>query len=128
MANEKTISISGTLVNGSLSRRFNPGSLQFDQSVLGATGNVVIVSSTAAETISFGDITNVDYCFLRNLDPTNYVDIGAGIGGSSTGGIEEMMRLEAGEVACFPLKPTGMVMMALANTAPVKLQVEIWEE
>jgi hypothetical protein len=64
------------------------------------------------------DIAAAGYCYLRNLDAENYVDIGVDVGGV----FYPLLRLKAGEVAVvrFAIKD----IYALASTADVAL--EFW--
>jgi len=120
MANELTLAINATLSNGSLKAVFQPGSVQVDQAAVGAHMPVLSIG-TSEETISLGDVSTAGYVCLRNLDATNYVELGP----DSTGMVA-MLKLKAGEVACFRL--TSCTLKAQANTAAVKLQVMIFED
>jgi hypothetical protein len=82
--------------------------------------NVQIVGTTA-EQLVVGDITTPGYCFLKNLDNTNYVDVGLDSGVST----QVFARLMPGDIALFPAKT--QVMYAKANAAPVNLLVSFAE-
>ena len=76
---------------------------------------------TTEETVSWiADIGDEGYIFLRNLDPTNYVQFGFSTGVYG-------MRLKAGEFAVFRLEP-GATLYARANTAAVNIQYIVYED
>jgi hypothetical protein len=78
--------------------------------------NVQIISSVAPEAVVLGDVGTIGYVFLKNLDSTNYVEI------DSVNTLDNWpQRLLPGEFIL--LKPEGITMYALANDAPVNLQV-----
>ncbi len=68
---------------------------------------------TTDETIVPVDITAAGYAYFKNLDPTNYVELGPAT-------TVYMIKLKAGQACVLPLK-TGTV-YAKANTAAVKVQ------
>lgn len=122
MANEITITLSASVANAYFKSSFQPGSIQLNQTAIG--GHMPIVSvGTSEEALTFGDISTLGYMALRNLDTTNYVDIGPESGGAMV----PMVRLKAGNVAIMRLKP-GITVRAQANTAAVKLQVWALED
>lgn len=113
MANELTLSITalfekGTNINETLSIQ----SLKRDVSGTRFIRNVQAVG-TSEEAVVFGD-TVPKYVFVRNLDSTNYVQLGA------TTGVYNI-RLTAGDVCLFPLE--GSTLFAKANTAACNIQV-----
>lgn len=120
MANEITITISGSLTNGNLKDSFTPGQIQVTQTTARMHGSVVNAATTA-EILVLGDITDVGYAFFRNLDGTNWVHIGVG----TTGGIAPLVKLLAGQICCMPLT-TGSTFMVEADTSPVDLRMTLW--
>ena len=110
MANELKLTLAGTLVNGSLRDRIEPGTLQVTQAVKGAQQQVVTVTSSAAVTLSSTNITTLGWAFAVNLDATNWVSLGI-----SSSGLIKFGRVEPGEWACLRLSP-GAVYQALAST------------
>lgn len=121
MADELTVNIQASLVNGNLREDFNFGPLRFDQSTLGSYSSTVNVG-TSEEVIATGDIGTFGYAFFRNTDAANYVDVGPESGGAMVG----FLRIKAGQVAGMPLKP-GITIRAQANTAAVKLKMLLLE-
>lgn len=75
---------------------------------------------TSAEAIDIGDITTCGYCWLRNLDPTNFVTIRMGASGA------DVIKLKAGEVALFRL--AASTPHAIADTGTCNLEILILED
>lgn len=122
MANEITLGVTGRVVNGSFVDTIGTnGNLQIDQAASGADGGVVSVT-TSETTISLSRLGTEGYCFLRNLDATNYVEFGP----DSTGMVA-VGKLKPGEFALLRLKP-GITLKAQANTATCKVLVKCWED
>lgn len=117
MADEISITAKLAVTNGGFKQTFDASALKRDQGTLGAHSPILSIG-TSEETISAGDVATLGYVAFKNLDATNYVDIGPDSGGSMVG----MVRLEAGDVGIFRLKP-GITLKAQANTAAVKLQM-----
>ena len=65
-------------------------------------------------------LSNVGWCFIVNRDATNYVDIMTAIAGSS--GVA-FARLEPGEFCLLRLNPAITAPAALANAAPVEVEI-----
>lgn len=115
MANETALSaslactINGASVNGS-----------FAANDTNAGGNIfanVQNVGTTTEQIDLGESTfTVAYWYFRNLDPTNYVEIGL-----NTPLTQKSTKLMPGKFCLFPASTSTMY--ALANTAAVNLQV-----
>ncbi|MES2788123.1 MAG: hypothetical protein V4719_00780 [Planctomycetota bacterium] len=92
-----------------------------NQTTIGAQGDTQIVGTTE-EVVGFGDLVAARWALFRNLDATNYVDIGP----ESAGAMVSLIRLKPGEACLLPLKP-GVVLRAQANTAAIKLKKLILE-
>ena len=71
---------------------------------------------TSAEAIAFGDVAP-GYIFFKNLDDTNYVDLGV----ENTAVTPVVIRLKAGESTLLPTNNASW--WAKANTAGIDLQV-----
>ena len=79
---------------------------------------------TSAEAVGTGDVASLGWAWFRNLDTTNYVEIGP----DSAGSLVPFLKLKAGEVSGpIRLKP-GITIKAQANTATVKLQMCILDD
>lgn len=119
MANEITITQRIQCINGN----FDTGTLavsgaQFDQAAAGAAGGVQNIGTTE-ESLSAGDLTTKGWLFIRNLDATNYVQLGFSTGVYGC-------RLEAGEPATFRTEPAATIYLK-ANTAACNVQY-LWLE
>lgn len=72
---------------------------------------------TSAETISFGDISGAPtQVLIRNLDPTNFVEIGG-----DSGLTVFKLKLLAGKSMLIP--PSSGTIYAKADTAAVRVQI-----
>lgn len=116
MADEIKITLRATVTNGDFKHDLIPSeSISEDQTTKGG-GSLWLDVGTSAETVSFGDGTP-GYVYLKNHDPTNYVQFG-----SDNTGIQVLGRLKAGQVALLPLD-SGATLSLQANTAACKVQV-----
>jgi C4-dicarboxylate-specific signal transduction histidine kinase len=115
MANEIYTSISFTAnkngAKSSISSSFN----------LTMTGNEMIqatqVIGTSSELITLGDISGAPgYFIIKNLDSTNYIEIGG-----DTGLTVFKLKLKPGQHHAF--QPSAAAIYAKANTASVRVQV-----
>jgi hypothetical protein len=80
---------------------------------------VSIGTSEVEHTIIAG-IGDAGYCWIRNADATNYVEVGF----STT---VYSMKLLAGQVALFPLAPAQASIFLKANTAACDCEVYVHE-
>ena len=122
MANEITLSIAMQVVNGNYRDLIQPGQLRIDQATIGRGGHVQTIG-TSEEVIDLGDVVTNGYAALRNLDEDNYVTYGP----ENAGAMVIFGKLKAGEPAVLRIAPT-VVIRAQANTAPVKLDVRVYED
>lgn len=106
----------------------NPSAAIFDQTGEGVFSAVQEIG-TSEEDVTITGITTLGLCVLRNLDDTNYIDIGKKDGG---GNMQETIKLGptggAGTcaIAVFPLA-AGITLRAKANTAACNLQIFVYE-
>lgn len=121
MANEITYQIALRCSKGYEQEQATPSSLQADKATIGAMAETQIVP-TSDTVVDLGDLVAARWCYLRNLDTTNYIDVGPTVAGA----IAPMVRLKAGEACLFPLS-ASVVLRAQANTASVKLKKLILE-
>jgi len=105
MANEVTLSLSVSVVNGNHNETFVASGLKFDQAAQGSHGQIVSVG-TAVATLSIGAISAAGYAGFRNMSTatsgTAYVAIGSYDGTN----IQEFCKLTRGAAAVVPLVPT----------------------
>jgi hypothetical protein len=125
MANEITLSISATLRNGYLVDQFAPGQILMDQNAPGLGGYSQEIS-TDEQDVDFGEIAITDgaVLILRNLDSTNYVDVGPCTDGTS-GVMVLSDRLYPG-MAAVHVVPPDVNYRAQADTAAVQLYVRLY--
>jgi hypothetical protein len=121
MANE--ISISAALTASKNGVTVSSGSQAINVTM---TGSDMIAQTqnigTAAELINKGDVTTIGCLFIKNLDPTNYVELALEVGMTN-----KVARLDPGGIALY--KPvSGTTIYARANTAACDCLVVIAEE
>lgn len=120
MANEITVSASLRLQLGVLDVSLTKSGLQVNISGSEYTKLVQNVG-TSEEQLDFGDVATPGYCFLRNLDATNYVEI------RPATGVADLIRLNAGEIALFRFAHDCTAPFAIANTAACRLEIYLIE-
>lgn len=77
---------------------------------------------TTYEAITVGDVSSAGYCYIINLDSTNYVEIGREVAAAFYG----VVRIDAGEKA-GPFKLSTTSIFGRANTAAVNIDILIFE-
>lgn len=121
MASEIQVTINATCRNGTapyqLNTTFAPGTVTINQTTKGAE-RTVFLRTTSDVALSLASLTSLGLTAFKNLDSTNYIDIGPESGGA----IIPFVRLLAGEVGIIRLKP-GITIHTQANTASVRLEV-----
>lgn len=118
MANEITVNARLECSNGAQEVAIGSSDLQFTQSTARKSSGVQAVGFAAHEAISVhSDVSSKGWAFFRNLDATNYVEIGVDV--STT--FYPLVRLEALEVAQFRVSPS-VTLYAKADTASVELE------
>jgi hypothetical protein len=77
MANELTIATQIQVTNGDFKvPKLGSAQLRRDQVMAEGGGPGLVIISTAGEDIVLTDLTTVGYMWAKNLDPTNYVEVG----------------------------------------------------
>lgn len=98
-------------------------SISADQAGVGGGNPGIVDIGTTDEPITAGDLASTKgHAVFRNLDDTNYVDIGP----ESNGVIVPTMRLKPGEFGYLPLVP-DVTLRARANTAACRVMVKIYD-
>ena len=120
MADEITVSIRFDITNGN----YKPGTINlsneaFDQAAVGCAEGVQAIGTTE-EQLAVGDLTTYGWLYLRNLNATNYVQVGFSTGVYG-------IRLEPGEPAIFRTEPAADVFLK-ANTAACNVQYRWLED
>lgn len=124
MANEITTQVGLSLANGSLNDRVVLESDQVTQTIQWVLRDVLSIPTTAGGTvIATTGLTTPGYCYVKNLDATNYVELGP----TSGGAIIPFGKLKAGE-QCLVRLAAGISLRALANTAAVKILIVIYDD
>lgn len=118
MATSLRLTLSAIVNNGTYKDQFKPDALEVTLAAVGARKGVQTIG-TSAETVTTGDVATLGWCFLQNLDATNFITYGP----DSTGQVD-FGRLKAGEWAAFRLEP-GITLKATADTAACKMAVWI---
>lgn len=115
MANEITLTFGLTLAKGNLKRTINAHTLQRDLTGAESVSNVQSVGTGAHEALVIGDMGTAGYLYAKNLDATNYVELGI----DATGTFHPLIRLKAGDECLVPMTTTAVY--AKANTGAVSL-------
>lgn len=119
MANEITYTSGLEVTNGNLSRLVIAETTNADQTNALCVHNSQTIG-TSHETIYTGDLSTPRWARFKNLDDTNYVEIGLDV--SAT--FYPLVKLLAGETALLPLA-ASITPYARANTAAVELDCMI---
>ena len=96
--------------------------LSIDQENDGMAGGIQNVGFEAHEALDMGDISTAGICFMRNMDDTNYVEIGVDVSGV----FYPFIKLKAGEPWQGRLGTNAPY--AKANTAAVELEYWVLED
>lgn len=123
MANEITLRWNMSVEKGNLDRRKAPDtqSITLNAASPAVAGGVQNIGTTY-EAITLGDISTNGVSWFKNLDATNYVEIGVEVAAT----FYPLVRLNAGESYPFRLAQ-GVTPYARANTAAVLLEKEIFD-
>ena len=121
MADEIKITIKGKVTNGEYKTDWNFSQFSVNQAASGAASGVQSIG-TSAENIAVGDVSTAGYLFIKNLDATNYVDIG-----KDNTGFVAVGKLKAGEMCCFRVAGSTTIQLK-ADTAACKVQYLLLED
>ena len=125
MANEITVSVSLKIINGDATFSRKVSGQQFDQAASGGAGTIQEIGFAAHEAIDIGDVGTEGWCYFRNIDDTNFVEIGVDVAAV----FKPIIRLEIGEFTVFRASPVaGATLYAQADTAAVKLEYHVGED
>jgi len=112
MANELKLNVSLEYAQDGISVISNPSRVQID-TVGGRATKLVQTIGTVEETLILGDVAAVRMLLIRNLDATNFIELGVATGVYG-------VRVRAGNFALY--NPNGTTVFARANTASVKVE------
>lgn len=127
MANEISLNWMMTVTNPTtgtgVGSTKTPPQQSITQAAQGRHAQVITVATTAAGVaLATGSISTTGVCWFKNLDSTNYVEIGVQVAGT----FYPVIRLNAGE--SYPVRLSqGVTFYRRANTASVLLEYEINE-
>ena len=120
MANEITYSATITVRKGELSKTLNFSDVSsLSASPVYCAGGVQNVGTTE-EAVAVGDVASAGFAYFKNVDATNYVQLGAMNGGTFV----PFVKLTAGQACVLPLGTSAPY--AKANTAAVALDYFIF--
>lgn len=116
MANEVTIEVSLEFAKGNVAEVSRSGTKTVTVSGTPYFQQVQNIN-TSEEQLAFGDVSTPGWCFLKNLDATNYVEI------RPATGVADLIRLNALEFCLFRFAADCTAPYAIANTAAVNLEI-----
>lgn len=118
MADELTLSIRATLSKSGSEITFPPASAQ--ALTIDVSGSRWLHNrqeiGTSEEALELGDISTGGYLIAINRDATNYLELRSGTGGT------DLVRINAGEIACFRVSSDATAPYAIANTSACVLE------
>jgi len=125
MANEITVSVSLSVINGDASFSRKVSAQQYDQTASGGRGGIQEIGFGAHEAILVTDVTTEGWCYFRNIDATNFVQIGIDVAAT----FYPIIRLEPGEPAIFRASQVaGATLYGQADTGAVKIEYRVNED
>ena len=113
MADEVTIGTTFQYIKNGLTIPLS-GTIQVDATGDGFVHNVQTVGFAAHEAMELNDVGTAGYCYAKNIDATNFVQLGLDVGGT----FYPFGKLLPGEIALVRVAGTWY---AKADTAAVKL-------
>lgn len=122
VADAVTVTLKLGVENGNMKIDRSVTNLRFDQLNQGYVANVVLLASVP-ELLDMGDIVTAGWAWMRNLDDTNDIQIGAG---DSANNFIALINLEPGEPFCGRLA-TSVPMAVSEGSAGASLEYIISE-
>jgi len=119
MANEIKMSASLAISTTNFTEQFSPGTINADLASQVGAGGVQAIATSDTEVVN-GSTTDGGVYYVRNLDETNYVEVGSKFG---TGTAYYFLKLLPGEFSIGRLSESDI--WAKANTATVNLQFRL---
>ena len=120
MANELELNVSFTYRDGDSEVDNSADDPTFVDIVTLTYYNAIQSVGTSAEAVQVGDVSSPGFVFMRNLDPTNYVDVYASNGG------DRFARMYPGEPCLLRLGPDASAPYIIANTAACRVGVTLF--
>ncbi|KKL17323.1 hypothetical protein LCGC14_2486730 [marine sediment metagenome] len=119
MANEATVTTSLQFAKGSVNLTLSDAASTFDVTGTRYIRGVQEVG-TSEEALDMGDLTDPGWCYMRNLDTSNFVEVYAATAETA------FMKLKAGEHCCFRLVATAPFVKA--DTGSIDLEYMIVQD
>tara|TARA_R100001460_G_scaffold104157_1_gene149689 strand:- start:11 stop:379 length:369 start_codon:yes stop_codon:yes gene_type:complete len=120
MADEITYNASLSINATNFVESFSPGNLTIDLASTAGSGGSQTIGTSPHEQVSKGDTAAGGVAFFRNLDQTNFVEIGLEVSSA----FQPMVKLLPGEYALMRLSTADI--FAKANTASINLQYRMF--
>jgi len=121
MADEITYQFQTVLNNGNLQDQYSSGSSSADQSNAKLIRNVQTIGFATHEALELGDVATPGYAVFKNLDDTNFVQIGLEVGGT----FYPFAKLGSENQGMVPL--ANVTFYAQADSADVELFYIIYD-
>ena len=121
MSKEITLNTSLTITKGTLSDSTRDR-YQTDLTGSKYAAGVVSVGTSTHQALATTTITTPGFLYVKNLDATNYIQVGA----DSSGTFVPYTKLKAGE--SFVFRPATSALYAKANTAAAQLQFKLFDD
>lgn len=115
MSDELTLRASLSFTKGGTSKSLSFGPLDFDVAGTRAVANRQAIGFASAEAVLVGDVAAGGYFIGINRDPTNYITLRNGSGGTA------LVRLSPGDFCMFRIWPSA-TLFAVADTASCDLE------
>lgn len=123
MSDEITVSCSVRLINGELKDSRSASNVKVDQAAQKSIAGVQNIGTTE-EAITVGDLATPRWAYIRNLDATNYVEIGVKPGIT----FYPLLLLKAGDPPALIQIASSVTVYARANLAAVNIDKLILDE
>lgn len=114
------LTITAAIIDSTISLTRRTDNLAVTTAAGNIDNRIVSIGTTEEEHTFSTDIGNAGYVYLKNLDGTNYVDVGFAT-------TVYPLRLKAGQVALFPITPAQASLFLLANTAACRVEIYVHE-
>lgn len=121
MADEFSLTINGRVDKDPLLEIIQEN-FSLDISAIGMAAGIQVVGTTA-EAVVTTDVSSLGWCYMKNMDTTNFILYGPDDGGT----MKDFGKMKPGEPALVRLKP-GITMKVKADTASCKMLYKIFED
>ena len=123
MANEISVSAELKLNNGLLTDSRRASAIRSDQTTQASIGGIQTIG-TSAEVVTYGDVATPRQCYIRNLDATNFVEIGIDVAAT----FYPIAKLSPASEPLLITIADSVVLYAQADTASVSIDKLILDE